>query len=70
MRGPFYLLLAGFLFTALLFSHAQDSQAPSAADALHAPDGNAHEMIMSIFVSPLSGAPFKRHWRRSGPSTS
>ncbi|MGC2112191.1 MAG: hypothetical protein WA655_21915 [Candidatus Korobacteraceae bacterium] len=34
-------------------------QAQSAEDALHAPDGNAREMIVSIFISPLAGAPFQ-----------
>src|SRR5580704_7407408 len=34
-------------------------QAQSVEDALHAPDGGTREMIMSIFISPLTGAPFQ-----------
>jgi hypothetical protein len=55
MRRLFLLLViatglasAGFLL-----------RAQSPEDALHAPDGGAHEMIQSISVPPLTGAPFQ-----------
>jgi hypothetical protein len=55
MRNLSFLLVVG-LFSASL---SAQSQAPSPEDALHAPDGGAREMIMSIFISPLTGAPFQ-----------
>jgi hypothetical protein len=47
------VIASSFLSVGLLI------QAQSVDDALHAPDGSTREMIMSIFISPLTGAPFQ-----------
>jgi hypothetical protein len=55
MRSKFSLLVA----ICLLFVVTPSAPAQNPEDALHAPDGGAREMIVSIFISPLAGAPFQ-----------
>jgi hypothetical protein len=55
MRNLSPLLVVAFLAANL----SAQSQTPTPEDALHAPDGGTREMIVSIFVSPLAGAPFQ-----------
>ena len=55
MRNQSLLLLA-VLSSAIL---SAQTQTPNTEDALHAPDGGAREMIMSITLTPLAGAPFE-----------
>lgn len=55
MRNLFFLLFVA-LSSAVL---SAQTQAPNPEDALHAPDGGAREMIMSITLTPLAGAPFQ-----------
>jgi hypothetical protein len=45
------------ILAALLSSTSLLAQNP--ADALHAPDGNMHEMIQSIFITAVPNAPFQ-----------
>jgi hypothetical protein len=53
MRNLSPLLVVVFLAASL------SAQSPTPEDALHAPDGGVREMIMSIFLPPLAGAPFQ-----------
>ena len=55
MRNLSLLLLVA-LSSAIL---SAQTQTPSPEDALHAPDGGAREMIMSISLPPVAGAPFQ-----------
>jgi hypothetical protein len=52
--------LSLLLFVALSSSIlSAQTQTPNPEDALHAPDGGAREMIMSISFPPVAGAPFQ-----------
>jgi hypothetical protein len=42
-----------------LFVSSQFTCAQSPEDVYHAPDGNTREMITSIFISPVTNAPFQ-----------
>lgn len=54
MSRPVTLAIAACFVCASLLAHAQ-----GADNALHAPDGGTSEMIASIFIPPVSNAPFQ-----------
>ena len=43
----------------LLFALSGSLFAQNPEDALHAPDGNAHDMVQSIFITAIPNAPFQ-----------
>jgi hypothetical protein len=54
MRTCSFLLAAASFLSASVLAQAQSPE-----DVLHAPDGNSREVIQSIFIPPLTNAPFQ-----------